>query len=100
MQKVLSRSPAKDAALKADNLLQEMSSMQSVKPTFISYLTCIIAWGRSNDEDKIQRVTDLMHRFIASIGEKQDKNKKANIAVFNAVLSVCSRLSVVVHPPQ
>jgi len=91
--KVLSRSTSHtlDAATRADELLSEMSSLPSVTPDFISYVTCIIAWGRSNDEDKIQRVTDLMHRFIASIGEKQDKNKKANIAVFNAVLSVCSR---------
>ena len=89
MQKVLSRSPAKDAALKADNLLQEMSSMQSVKPTFISYLTCIIAWGRSSDTEKFQRVQNLLTQFETSLNRKNKLAGKVPVAVYNAALSVC-----------
>ena len=89
MQKVLSRSHAKDSALKADNLLQEMSSMPSVKPTFISYLTCIIAWGRSSDTDKFQRVKNLLTQFETSLYRKNKLSGKVPVAVYNAALSVC-----------
>jgi hypothetical protein len=91
--KVLSRSTSHipDAAAKADDLLTEMDSMPSVTPDFISYVTCIIAWGRSHEKDKMKRVTNLLQKYISSLDEyNQDgNNNKSSIAVFNAVLSVC-----------
>jgi hypothetical protein len=86
--KVLSRSHANDAALKANTLLMEMDSMPSVKPSSISYLTCIIAWGRSNKTDKFHRVKELLFRFK----EAHAKGKLAGritVSVYNAALSVC-----------
>lgn len=89
--KVLSRSTSHtpDAAVKADDLLTEMDNMPSVTPDFISYVTCIIAWGRSFEKNKMKRVTNLLHRYISSVEKRQDEECKSNIAVFNAVLSVC-----------
>ena len=92
--KVLSRSESHipDAAAKADDLLTEMDSMPSVTPDFISYVTCIIAWGRSHEKDKMKRVTNLLQKYISSLDEcnhQDGNNKKSSIAVFNAVLSVC-----------
>jgi hypothetical protein len=89
--KVLSRSTSHipGAAAKAEDLLSEMDDMSSVTPDFISYLHCIMAWGRSHDKDKIERAINLMHRFISSMGDHQDGNNKSSVAVFNAVLSVC-----------
>eukprot|EP00536_Pseudo-nitzschia_multiseries_P006521 jgi/Psemu1/304221/fgenesh1_kg.139_\ len=101
--KVLSRSTSHvpDAAAKADDLLSEMDAMPSVTPDFISYVTCIIAWGRSNDEEKIKRVTKLLHRFISSMKNNQDgTNNRSGIAVFNAVLSVCNHNSSPEHPDE
>ena len=97
--KVLSRSTnhMRGAAAKADDLLHEMEAMASVEPNFISYVTCIIAWGRSHEKDKIERVTSLMHRFISSMGDNQDGNNKSSIAVFNAVLSVCHHNATLEH---
>jgi hypothetical protein len=97
--KVLSRSTShmQGAAAKADDLLYEMEAMSSVDPDFISYVTCIIAWGRSHERDKIERVTSLMYRFISSMGDHQDGNNKSSIAVFNAVLSVCHHNSSPEH---
>ena len=89
--KVLSRSidHNPDAAIMADKLLTEMDAMPSVTPDFISYVTCVIAWGRSKAENKIKRVSTLLHRFVVSLEEHQDGNKKSSVVVFNAVLSVC-----------
>jgi hypothetical protein len=86
--KVLSRDHSKNAALKADNLLQEMIMISSVKPSFISYLTCIVAWGRSGDPDKFQRVRNLLDGFEANHRKKKLAGK-LSISVYNAVLSVC-----------
>ena len=88
--KVLSRSTSHvpGAAAKADDLLSEMDEMESVVPDFISYVTCIMAWGRSDEDDKIQRVTNLLQRYISSLKDHGEQ-ARANIAVFNAVLSVC-----------
>ncbi len=88
--KVLSRSTSHvpGAAAKADDLLSEMDEMESVVPDFISYVTCIMAWGRSDEDDKIQRVTNLLQRYISSLKD-HGEHVRTNIAVFNAVLSVC-----------
>lgn len=87
--KVLSRSTSHvpGAAAKADDLLSEMNEMESAAPDFISYVTCIIAWGRSHEKEKIQRVINLLHRYISSLRNHDEHT--SSIAVFNAVLSVC-----------
>eukprot|EP00980_Cylindrotheca_fusiformis_P000172 scaffold26_cov117-Cylindrotheca_fusiformis.AAC.13 len=85
--KVLSRSKAADSAARADQLLQDMTSMPSVKPSHISYSTCIIAWGRSADEEKFDRVRKLLLSY-----EKCHKGGKISgdlsLSVYNAALSV------------
>ena len=89
--KVLSRSTSHtpESAAKAQNLLSEMDAMPSVTPDFISYVTCILAWGRSHEKDKIERVVNLLHRFISTMKDQQGRNDKSSISVFNAVFSVC-----------
>lgn len=86
--KVLSRSKSNDAASRADQLLKEMLSAKSVRPSGISYSTCIIAWGRSSDNERFQRVRKLLLSF-----EKSYKGNKLagslSHTVFNAALSVC-----------
>jgi hypothetical protein len=86
--KVLSRSPSQDAAEKANSLLLEIEAMPSVKPSCISYLTCIIAWGRSNDINKFQKVRHLLLRF-KDAHLKGQLSGKVSPAVYNAALSVC-----------
>ncbi|KAL3912054.1 MAG: hypothetical protein SGARI_001347 [Bacillariaceae sp.] len=88
--KALSRSHTDDAAERAETLLNEMDAMPGIDPDAPSYLTCIIAWGRSNRSDKFERVMDLLNRFISAM-ENGDgyKIQRESIAVFNAVLSVC-----------
>lgn len=99
--KVLSRSTShmSDAAAKADVLLSEMDEMASATPDFISYVTCIIAWGRSHEKDKIQRVTKLLHRYVSSMKD-HDERSQSSIAVFNAALSVCHHNSSQEHADE
>jgi hypothetical protein len=86
--KVLSRSQKADAANKADALLHKMDAMQSIDPDAFSYATCVIAWGRSEQEDKFERVTNLLDRFIDTL-KRREWIHKSEISVFNACLSVC-----------
>lgn len=86
--KVLSRSNLEDAAHRADELLQDMIAMKSIRPSHLSFSTCIIAWGRSQDEDKIQHAEKLLAQFEA-IQKKNTKSVKVSNAVYNSVLSVC-----------
>eukprot|EP00531_Pseudo-nitzschia_arenysensis_P006716 CAMPEP_0116119008 /NCGR_PEP_ID=MMETSP0329-20121206/2411_1 /TAXON_ID=697910 /ORGANISM="Pseudo-nitzschia arenysensis, Strain B593" /LENGTH=835 /DNA_ID=CAMNT_0003612679 /DNA_START=62 /DNA_END=2566 /DNA_ORIENTATION=+ len=99
--KVLSRSTSHvpGAAAKADDLLSEMDEMESVAPDFISYVTCIIAWGRSDENDKIHRVIKLLQRYVSSL-RNHDEHSKSSIAVFNAVLSVCHHNSSKEHAEE
>lgn len=88
--KVLSRSHADDAAIRAENLLLGMDAMTSLSPDSTSYVTCIIAWGRSTHDDKFEHVRSLLNRFLGPTG--RDKNGWQNagaIKVLNAALSVC-----------
>ena len=87
--KVLSRSSGDDAAKNANDLLLEMHSMPSIDPSFISYNTCIIAWGRSNDNKKFQHIEDLLRRFNTS-HSISNMSGKDFLSVYNCVLSVCS----------
>jgi len=100
--KVLSRSTSHvpGAAAKADDLLSDMDAMPSVTPDFISYVTCVIAWGRSDEKGKFDRVTTLLSRFTASMRDHHDGMNKSNIAVFNAVLSVCLHNSSPEHSAE
>lgn len=91
--KVLSRSPSPHAAEKADALLSEMNVRTDLSPDFISFLTTILAWGRSEREDKFERVTDVLHRFIALLNQQARGASKSDVATFNTVLSVCNHNS-------
>lgn len=87
--KILSRSNLEDAAHRADALLQDMVVMKSIRPSHVSFSTCIIAWGRSHDEDKIQHVKKLLAQFETTQQKNQRTGKMGSNAVYNAVLSVC-----------
>jgi hypothetical protein len=87
--KVLSKSQSPDAAHKAQKMLVEMENMSMVKPSFISYLTCIIAWGRSKDNSKFDHVRGLLVRYQESHRTGKLVDNRLAISVYNAVLSVC-----------
>lgn len=87
--KVLSKSRSKDAALKANQLLHEMDDMPAVRPTYISYLTCIMAWGRSEDPGKFAHVQQLLSHFQET-HRKRRLGGTLTVAPFNAALSVCA----------
>jgi pentatricopeptide repeat protein len=87
--KVLSKSRSKDAALKANQLLLEMDDMPAVKPTYISYLTCIMAWGRSDDPEKFVNVQRLLSHFQET-HRKRRLGGTLTVSPFNAALSVCA----------
>ncbi|CAJ1954369.1 unnamed protein product [Cylindrotheca closterium] len=87
--KVLSRSNLEDAAHRADELLQDMITMKSIRSSHVSFSTCIIAWGRSQAKDKIQRVEKLLVQFEKTQKKNQKAGKVGSNAVYNAVLSVC-----------
>ena len=100
MLKVLSRSTTSStyAAEKADALLVEMGERSHISPDFISFLTTILAWGRSDSMDKFQRVDDIIRRFAARYqqsGRSTTTNSfsQEDLAVFNTALSVCSHNS-------
>jgi hypothetical protein len=95
--KVLSRSHAPDAAARADDLLREADSMSLLSPDSTSYLTCIIAWGRSPQADKFERVKDVLNRFVQSKEFQAEKHDQGAVKVFNAALSVCHHNSANDH---
>ena len=88
MLKIMSRSPEDDSATKAQSLLMKMHSMHSVKPDRVSYLTCILAWGRSKDENKFDRVKELLEHY-EDRWIKKDLADEISVTPFNAALSVC-----------
>jgi hypothetical protein len=88
MLKVLSRSHADDAAARADDLLRKMDDMPLISPDSTSYVTSIIAWGRSTQKDKLERVKDLLTRYLEH-GAGHEKQNVGAVKVFNAALSVC-----------
>jgi hypothetical protein len=87
--KILSKSQSPDAAHKAQTMLVEMENMSTVKPSFISYLTCIIAWGRSKDESKFDDVRGLLVRCQESHRTGKLLDNRLAISVYNGVLLVC-----------
>jgi hypothetical protein len=87
--KVLSRSHAPDAAARADDLLREADGTSLITPDSTSYVTCIIAWGRSPQVDKFDRVRDVLNRFLESKEFQEEKHDRGAVKVFNAALSVC-----------
>jgi len=87
--KVFSRSPSADAAAKAESFLSEMREMPHMKTTNVSYLTCIIAWGRSQSPDRLDRVQRLARQFLDETPGLGRHQGEQIISVLNAVLSVC-----------
>ena len=86
--KVLSRSRSEEAAAKAHQLLLEMNEMPNIKPTDVSYLTCIIAWGRSQDKDKFDRIRKLLLHLDDNY-RKSRLSGRPTVFPYNAALSAC-----------
>jgi hypothetical protein len=86
--KILSRSPSPSAAKKADELLRDMEAQRSFETSQASYVTVIIAWGRSDDECKFDRVQELLKRYHRSVKAGAITNSSSP-NVYNAALSVC-----------
>jgi hypothetical protein len=86
--KILSRSSSNDAARKANQLLEEMERSPHVKPSYISYVTCIIAWGRSEDPNKFDRVQDVLASFVTTYN-KRELSGRLTVTPYNASLAVC-----------
>ncbi|KAG7359812.1 PPR: pentatricopeptide repeat domain containing protein [Nitzschia inconspicua] len=94
MIKALSRSHDIDAAERADTLLRKMDAMPLISPDCTSYITCIIAWGRSQRSDKFERVKELLIRFLQSSASEDARQSVGTVNVFNAALSVCHHNAV------
>jgi hypothetical protein len=90
--KVLSRSRSKDAASRANKLLLEMDEMPDTKPSYISYLTCIIAWGRSEEPAKFEHVQKLLTHFKETHRSGRLAGRMT-VPPYNAALSVCCHVS-------
>mmetsp|Transcript_42558 Transcript_42558/g.102578 ORF Transcript_42558/g.102578 Transcript_42558/m.102578 type:complete len:550 (+) Transcript_42558:1749-3398(+) len=96
--KIISRSPSPHAAEKAEALLIEMEEqIHTISPDFISFLTTILAWGRSESMEKFQRVDDIIRRFAARFQQggrpTRGSFSQSDMSVFNVALSVCSHNS-------
>lgn len=89
--KILSRSHSPSAAMKADDLLMEMENQRSfdTSQALISFVTVIIAWGRSDDENKFDRVEGLLKRYQKSVQASAVATNPSSPNVYNAALSVC-----------
>jgi hypothetical protein len=92
--KILSRSPSADAAARADGLLADMESHKYFESSQASYVTVIIAWGRSNDRAKFDRVKALLGRYREKVASRAITNPSSP-NVYNAALSVCRHNSEV-----
>lgn len=92
--KILSRSPEPDAAKKADVLLLQMDERSDLSPDFISFLTTILAWGRSESEQKFERITEIIRRYALNCSRRPTSSlSRKDTSVFNAALSVCDHNS-------
>lgn len=85
---ILSKSPAEDAASRADDLLVALETQHGLESTQASYISVIIAWGRSGDNQKFDRIKWLLTRYQGKVGAKSILNATSP-NVYNAALSVC-----------
>lgn len=94
MLKLLSRSPSTDGAARADDLLADMESQIHFQCTQASYVTVVIAWGRSDDRGKFDRIKALLARYRAKASSGTVANPTSP-NVYNAVLSVCRHNEII-----
>ena len=86
--KILSRSPAKDSASKACALLRDMLQMEHIKPSYISFATCVLAWGRSGDPSRFDQIHELLLQFITTYREG-NLSGLITVTPYNTALSAC-----------
>lgn len=94
VMKIIARSSLENAAQRCEDLLEEMEqSGSAMKPTGISYSTCISAWGYSRAPERFDRMRQLLTRMEkASAGDHQENENKealASIVSFNNVFIGC-----------
>ena len=86
--KILSRSPSEDAALKASQLLMEMDKTPNVRPSYISFVSCMMAWARSDDQSKFDKIQDLLATFKTSY-EDGKLAGRLSVVPYNTALAAC-----------
>jgi hypothetical protein len=93
MLKILSRSPSPDSARTADKILLDMEQQKSnLEVSQAAYVTVIIAWGRSKDADKFERVQKLLERYQHAL-QQWSNLRSSSPHIYNAALSVCQHNS-------
>jgi pentatricopeptide repeat protein len=96
MMKIASKS-GEGGAHRAEMLLNQLEDLydagdSKVRPTTISYATCITAWAREHDEEKIFRANDLMRRMKEAYADG-NRQAKPNTTSYNALLSCYKNVS-------
>jgi hypothetical protein len=88
--KIMSRSSSEESAQDAQDLLMQMHQMHFIKPDRVSYLTCVLAWGRSSVhyEGKFERIKEILIQYEESY-KKGKLADEMSVVPFNAALSVC-----------
>ena len=78
-------------AYHAEELLDELEGLYTngdlrLRPTTVSYTTCITAWSRADDDLKIVRAHKLMDRMKAAYAAG-NRNAQPNTVAYNSLLS-------------
>lgn len=81
-------------AARVEALLNQMedlyqSGRQDVKPSTVSYITCISAWARSNHRQKVPRAQAILRRMEESY-RSGNIDAEPNLLAYNALLNSCS----------
>lgn len=85
-----------EAAKRAENILVLMEKLfregQDVKPTYMSFTSCITAWSRSvRTHDAAERAEALLDRLLALYRETGDEDMKPTVFTGNAVISAWAK---------
>ena len=65
------------------------SGRRHVKPSAVSYITCISAWARSNHRQKVLRAQAILRRMEQAY-RSGNLDAKPNLLAYNALLNSCS----------
>lgn len=81
-------------AISAESMLTEMedlyrSGKRHVKPSAVSYITCISAWARSNHRQKVPKAQAILRRMEEAYRDG-NLDAKPNLLAYNALLNSCS----------
>ena len=88
VMKILARSSLQNAALRCEHLLEELEGPGNLKPSGISYSTCISAWGYTRAPERFDRMRQLLSRMETSYAAG-NQDAAPNIVPFNTLLIGC-----------